>query len=234
MGLFMLALGSSASARRTFRLERLGCGAGARRRCGGQAAVAPACARRRVRRSRRRTAVATASRSRVLQSQPRAVGDASSWRRRSRREAAWLYKGGWPLYALVDKYSAGAPLDEQTNCLATAVYFEARGESLEGQLAVARVVMNRAASGKYPPDWCSVVKQPCAILLRPPRRSSRRSTRIARLGARPRRSRELAAANIVPSVGSTSSGITPIMSRRRGAAASTEVEKIGAHIFYRA
>ena len=66
-------------------------------------------------------------------------------------EAAWLYKGGWPLYALVDKYGAGAPLDEQTNCLATAVYFEARGEALEGQLAVARVVMNRAASGRYPP-----------------------------------------------------------------------------------
>src|SRR5919112_515731 len=75
-------------------------------------------------------------------------------------EAAWLYKAGWPLYALVDKYGAGASLDEQANCLATAVYFEARGESLDGQLAVARVVMNRAASGTYPPDWCSVVKQP--------------------------------------------------------------------------
>jgi spore germination cell wall hydrolase CwlJ-like protein len=75
-------------------------------------------------------------------------------------EAAWLYKAGWPLYALVDRYGVGAPLDEQTNCLATAVYFEARGESLEGQLAVAKVVMNRAASGKYPSTWCEVVKQP--------------------------------------------------------------------------
>ena len=76
------------------------------------------------------------------------------------REAAWLYRGGWPLYALVDRYSVGAPLDEEATCLATAVYFEARGESPEGQLAVARVVMNRAASGKYPPTWCSTVKQP--------------------------------------------------------------------------
>ena len=76
------------------------------------------------------------------------------------REAAWLYRGGWPLSALIDRYSAGAPLDEQANCLATAVYFEARGESAEGQLAVARVVMNRAASGKYPPSWCATVKQP--------------------------------------------------------------------------
>ena len=36
-------------------------------------------------------------------------------------EAAWLYKGGWPLAALVDKFSVGAPLDDQANCLATAV-----------------------------------------------------------------------------------------------------------------
>ena len=78
-------------------------------------------------------------------------------------QAAWLYKNGWPLYALVDKFATSAALDQQTNCLATAVYFEARGESLEGQLAVARVVMNRAASGRYPPDWCSVVKQPASL-----------------------------------------------------------------------
>ena len=76
------------------------------------------------------------------------------------REAAWLYRGGWPLYALVDRYSSGAELNEEATCLATAVYFEARGESLEGQLAVARVVMNRAASGRYPPSWCATVKQP--------------------------------------------------------------------------
>ena len=76
------------------------------------------------------------------------------------REGRWLSNAGWPLYALVDRYAAGVQLDEQANCLATAVYFEARGESLEGQLAVADVVMNRAASGKYPSTWCGVVKQP--------------------------------------------------------------------------
>src|SRR6478672_7742128 len=75
-------------------------------------------------------------------------------------QAAWLYRGGWPLYALVDKFATNAPLDQETNCIATAVYFEARGESLEGQLAVARVIMNRAASGQYPTSWCGVVKQP--------------------------------------------------------------------------
>jgi hypothetical protein len=76
------------------------------------------------------------------------------------REASWLYGAGWPLYALVNKYSSGAPLGTEANCIATAVYFEARGESVEGQLAVAKVIMNRAASGKYPASWCSVVTQP--------------------------------------------------------------------------
>ena len=45
-------------------------------------------------------------------------------------------------------------------CLAKTVYFEARGESLEGQLAVAEVVLNRAASGLYPSTICGVVTQP--------------------------------------------------------------------------
>ena len=60
---------------------------------------------------------------------------------------------------LVTQYSAGADLDEQQKCLATAVYFESNGEPLAGQLAVARVVINRAASGLYPTSWCGVVKQ---------------------------------------------------------------------------
>ena len=60
---------------------------------------------------------------------------------------------------LVEDYKDGAQLDREGNCLATAVYFEARGESLEGQLAVADVVLNRADSEQYPDDWCEVVKQ---------------------------------------------------------------------------
>jgi N-acetylmuramoyl-L-alanine amidase len=76
------------------------------------------------------------------------------------KEAAWLYKSGWPLYALVNKYSTGTPLSDEATCIATAVYFEARSESLEGQMAVADVVMNRATSGRYPTSWCAVVKQP--------------------------------------------------------------------------
>lgn len=44
-------------------------------------------------------------------------------------------------------------------CLANAVYFESRGESMRGQIAVAQVVMNRVFSGYYPEDVCGVVYQ---------------------------------------------------------------------------
>jgi spore germination cell wall hydrolase CwlJ-like protein len=44
-------------------------------------------------------------------------------------------------------------------CLAEAVYFEARGEAVRGQIAVAQVVMNRAFSGFYPNTVCGVVYQ---------------------------------------------------------------------------
>ena len=148
-------------------------------------------------------------------------------------EAAWLYKGGWGLQALVDKFATSEQLDEQTNCLATAVYFEARGESVEGQLAVARVVMNRAASGRYPPDYCSVVKQPAQFSFvrngQFPQADTncdawRKAEAIARL----------AAANIVPSVSTNvlwyhADYVAPSWGRRL-----TRASKIGAHIFYRA
>jgi len=54
--------------------------------------------------------------------------------------------------------------DEKTRaksekCLAEAVYFEARGEAVRGQIAVAQVVMNRAFSGFYPTTVCAVVYQ---------------------------------------------------------------------------
>ena len=55
-------------------------------------------------------------------------------------------------------------LDEKTRaksekCLAEAVYFEARGEAVRGQIAVAQVVMNRTFSGFYPNTVCGVVYQ---------------------------------------------------------------------------
>ncbi|WP_212524436.1 cell wall hydrolase [Actibacterium sp. MT2.3-13A] len=49
--------------------------------------------------------------------------------------------------------------DAEVQCLAEALYFEARGESIKGQFAVAEVIMNRVASGAYPDTVCGVVNQ---------------------------------------------------------------------------
>lgn len=44
-------------------------------------------------------------------------------------------------------------------CLAEALYFEARGESVKGQFAVAEVIMNRVASDRFPGSACAVINQ---------------------------------------------------------------------------
>jgi hypothetical protein len=54
---------------------------------------------------------------------------------------------------------AGPARAEAQKCLADAIYFEARGEVMKGQQAVAQVVMNRVFSGYYPHDVCGVVYQ---------------------------------------------------------------------------
>lgn len=149
------------------------------------------------------------------------------------REARWLQGAGWPLYALVDRFSTGFQLDEQATCLAIAVYFEARGESLEGQLAVADVVMNRAASGKYPSTWCEVVKQPWQF-------SFVRNGEFPAVDygsaawAKAQGVTRLAVADVIRSVPQDvlwyhADYVAPSWGRRL-----TYVDKIGAHIFYRA
>ncbi len=52
-----------------------------------------------------------------------------------------------------------ARLGDQQHCLAQAVYFEARSETIDGQLAVAQVVLNRVESRRYPSTICGVVFQ---------------------------------------------------------------------------
>ena len=47
----------------------------------------------------------------------------------------------------------------QWRCLSEALYFEARGESVKGQFAVAEVIMNRVKSGRYPGSLCAVINQ---------------------------------------------------------------------------
>lgn len=71
-----------------------------------------------------------------------------------------------------DKIEPGATLAEtvaklrnseagsrELECLAGAIYFESKSESLAGQLAVGHVIANRAASGRFPSSYCGVVFQ---------------------------------------------------------------------------
>ena len=54
------------------------------------------------------------------------------------------------------------PLDRpnfQWKCLAEALYFEARGEPIEGQFAVAEVILNRVKSEEFPNSICGVINQ---------------------------------------------------------------------------
>ena len=44
-------------------------------------------------------------------------------------------------------------------CLSEALYFEARGETVKGQFAVAEVIMNRVKSARFPGNVCGVINQ---------------------------------------------------------------------------
>ena len=64
------------------------------------------------------------------------------------------------LHQAVSQRSVPAQISRETECLAKTVYFEARGEPLEGQLAVAQTVLNRTKSDLFPNSICAVVRQP--------------------------------------------------------------------------
>jgi spore germination cell wall hydrolase CwlJ-like protein len=49
--------------------------------------------------------------------------------------------------------------DTQWKCLSEALYFEARGETVKGQFAVAEVIMNRVKSTRFPSSLCGVINQ---------------------------------------------------------------------------
>ena len=63
-----------------------------------------------------------------------------------------LYHG----YGKADVY---VPKDNDLDCLAQNIYFEARSESQADQIAVGQVVLNRVKSSKYPNTICEVVRQ---------------------------------------------------------------------------
>ena len=125
--------------------------------------------------------------------------------------------------------------DAEWQCLTEALYFESRGESLEGQIAVAEVILNRADSPLYPRTVCGVVKQRggggCQFSYVCDGRADRmRETEAADLAGRIARAM-LDDAPRVLTEGAThfhSKGVRPSWSKRFARTAS-----IGAHMFYR-
>lgn len=174
------------------------------------------------------TPVASA-RSAVLSAAPRPAAGITPPTGASPVRPAVTQEGLWPL---IWANMQGPALDEELNCVAVAIYHEARGEPFPGQLAVAEVIMNRARSGRYPSTLCGVVKQPWqfsfvrggrfpAVNTASPAWSYAQS--IARIAAN-----RLADALPEDVLWYHADYVAPTWGRRL-----SRVEKIGAHIFYR-
>ncbi|MEH6828684.1 cell wall hydrolase [Parasphingorhabdus sp.] len=73
--------------------------------------------------------------------------------------SGFIDDGALSLRQLVRQQSVDGSLDAEMQCLAGTVYFESKGESLQGQLAVARVVLARVHSSRFPDSVCGVVFQ---------------------------------------------------------------------------
>jgi len=141
-------------------------------------------------------------------------------------------RDGVSLAALVEQHAADESGDEQFQCLASAVYFESRGEPLEGQLAVAEVILNRVASGRFRSTVCDVVTQPSQFSfvrggrIPEPNRASAawsRSVAIARI----------AMDNLHDVTGDDSLFFHAAYVRPSWGRSSARIARIGNHIFYR-
>ncbi|MDA7787606.1 cell wall hydrolase [Sphingomonadaceae bacterium] len=74
-------------------------------------------------------------------------------------QAAAAAEAAGSLRELIAATAIDGQLSRQMECLAGAIYFESRGEPINGQLAVGQVVVNRAESSVFPDTYCDVVYQ---------------------------------------------------------------------------
>ena len=75
-------------------------------------------------------------------------------------DAAPAIKPTGDLASMVAELRAPEGGSRELDCLATGIYFESKGEPLAGQLAVGRVIANRASSGgRFPSTYCGVLFQ---------------------------------------------------------------------------
>lgn len=128
--------------------------------------------------------------------------------------------------------------DKELWCLATAIYFEARGESYRGQVAVAQVVLNRVKDYRYPNTICGVVFQnqnwrnACQFSFAcdgiPEVVNDRRSWAQAEDIARRTTAGELYLTEVADATHYHATYVRPAWAPRM-----TKVTQIGLHIFYR-
>lgn len=123
------------------------------------------------------------------------------------------------------------------NCLSEALYFEARGETVKGQFAVAEVIMNRVSSQRFPDTVCGVINQgtgrkyACQFTYT----CDGRDERIGEPTAF-ERVRKVARAVLDKRVAPLTSGATHYHTtavRPNWARVYTKTARIGVHIFYR-
>lgn len=134
------------------------------------------------------------------------------------------------LAELVTALGGEGSLDDQAKCLATAVYYEARSESLAGQLAVAHVVLQRAKSGRFPRSLCGVVTQPGQFSF----------VRGGRIPAVPTHAGQWRTARAITRIALAGSWENPVQGALYFHAARVQpgwnrekVTRIGGHVFYR-
>lgn len=132
--------------------------------------------------------------------------------------------------AVIAALTGQDPDRKEILCLSEAIYFEARGEPVEGQIAVAEVVLNRVKDARYPSTICEVVFDPHQFEFTKKKREIRdlrafqHSVGVAALAYLRKLPRQVSGANHFynPSV------VTPFWAKRL-----KTVKRIGSHIFLR-
>ena len=74
-------------------------------------------------------------------------------------QAEGNFKAQRTLAETVASLRSSDPGSRELECLAVGIYYEAKSESLKGQLAVGHVIANRAESGRFPSSYCGVLFQ---------------------------------------------------------------------------
>jgi N-acetylmuramoyl-L-alanine amidase len=134
-------------------------------------------------------------------------------------------------FATAASAAEDAPSERALACVAEAVYYEARGEPIQGRAAVAYVVLNRAESGKFPETPCAVVAEGCQFSYRCDGRPESLAVRADRDAAFATAEAVLTGAVADPTDGALffhASRIRPGWFESR-----TRVGEIGNHVFYR-